>query len=141
MDRYFHAAAVLRALAEPAWLETFAALEHEAPIALVDAAFVLAHDAPRSAVRYPGHKALVEALAKRFGVPMFDQLAKWSAYVQIPDLRDAILTNLDDAALKKPFANEIRKVKALVEGSKTPPRDPSRIVAGMRSRGKKRDRR
>lgn len=144
MDRYFHAAAVLRALAEPAWLETFGVEEHEAPIALVDAAFVLAHDAPRSAVRYPGHKALVDALAiapralaKRFGVPMFDQMAKWSAYVQIPDLRTAILANLDDAALKKPFANELRKIKSLVEGSKTPPRDPSRIVQGMRSRGKK----
>ena len=148
MDRYFHAAAVLRALAEPAWLETFAASEHEAPLALLDAAFVLAHDAPRSAVRYPGHKALVDALAlapkallKRFGMPMFDLLSKWSTSVQIPDLRDAILANLEDSSMKKSFANEIRKVKALVEGSKTPPRDPSRIVQGMRSRGKKRDKR
>lgn len=148
MDRYFHAAAVINALSEPAWLETFTTDEHAGPLGLLDAAFILAHDAPRSAVRYPGHKTLVEALAKapralakRFGVPVFDLLSKWSAYVKIPDLRAAILANLDDTSMKKSFANEIRKVKDLVEGSKKPPRDPSRIVAGMRARGKKRDRR
>ncbi|MBX3234080.1 MAG: hypothetical protein KIT84_06530 [Labilithrix sp.] len=144
MDRYFHAAAVLRALADPSWLETFAPAEHAAPLALLDAAFVLAHDAPRSAVRYPGHKSLVEAIAiapraaaKRFGRPVFDLLARWSEGVKIPDLRAAILANLEDAAMKKPFAEEIKKVRALVEGSKAPPRDPTRIVPGMRQRGKK----
>jgi len=61
--------------------------------------------------------------------------------VRQADLRDAILANLDDSQLKKPFANEIRKIKELVESSKAPPRDPTKIIAGMRSRGKKRDRR
>jgi hypothetical protein len=82
-----------------------------------------------------------KAFAKRFGMAMFDQLAAWAPNVKMPELRDAILANLDDSQLKKPFANEIRKIKALVESSKAPPRDPSKIIAGMRSRGKKRDRR
>lgn len=148
MDRYFHAAAVLRALTDRTWLETFGQKEGELPIRLVDQAFHLAANAPRSDARYPGHKALVEVLAyapkafaKRFGMAMFDQMAEWAPTVKMPDLRDAILANLDDSQLKKPFANEIRKIKELVESSKAPPRDPTKIIAGMRSRGKKRDRR
>jgi hypothetical protein len=148
MDRYFHASAVIRALATTSWLETFGQKESELPIRLLDAAFQLAANAPRSDSRYPGHKSLVEALffvpkafAKRFGMPMFDQLAIWAPDVKMPELRDAILANLDDTHLKKPFANEIKKIKSLVEGSKAPPRDPTRLVQGMRSRGKKHDRR
>lgn len=148
MDRYFQATAVIRALTDRSWLETFAQSEGELPIRLLDAGFQLAANAPRSDARYPGHKALVEVLAyapkafaKRFGMPMFDQLATWSTDVKMPELREAILANLDDAQLKKPFANEIRKIKTLVEGSKAPPRDPTKLIAGMRSRGKKRDRR
>lgn len=147
MDRYFHAAAVILALSEPAWLETFAVDDHELPIDLLHAAFMLAHDAPRSAVRYPGHKALVEALrrapnafVKRFGVPMFDRLQVWAGGVKIPELRETILANIEDAQLKKPFADEIQALKQAVEESKKPPRDPSRIVGGMRGRGKKRGR-
>jgi hypothetical protein len=148
MDRYFQAAAVLRALSDRTWLETFGTKEHDVPLRLLDEAFELAANAPRSDARYPGHKALVEVLAyvpkafaKRFGMAMFDQLAAWAPNVKMPELRDAILANLDDSQLKKPFANEIRKIKSLVESSKAPPRDPSKIIAGMRSRGKKRDRR
>lgn len=147
MDRYHHAGAVILALAEPVWLETFAVDDHEGPIDLVDAAFVLAHEAPRSAERYPGHKALVEALGvapkallKRFGVPMFDQLGIWAKGVKVPELRAMILANVDDTQLKKPFATEIQRLKGLVEGSKKPPRDPSILRHGTRGRGKKRSR-
>jgi hypothetical protein len=147
MDRYFHAAAVIRALADPQWLETYPADDYHAPINLVHAAFVLAHDAPRSAVRYPGHKALVEALgwvptalAKRFGIPMFDRLRIWSEGVTVPELRQTILANLEDSQLKKPFREEIQSIRAAVEASKKPPRDPTRIVHGMRGRSKRRSR-
>lgn len=148
MDRYFHAAAVVRALAEPAWLEALEVDGHAAPIGLLHDAFVLAHDAPRSASRYPGHKALVEALgsapkalARRFGVPMFDRLGVWAAQVKVPELREAILSNLDDPRLKRPFGREIDRIKELVEASKTPPRDPTLLRHGMRGRGKKRSQR
>lgn len=148
MDRYFQAAAVLRALAVPSWLETFATGAHAPVIELLHAAFVLAHEAPRSAFRYPGHKALVEALgqvpkavARRFGASMYDQYKVWAGYVKIPELRDAILANLDDTQMKKSFGDEIKQVKELVEQGKTPPRDPTILRQGMRGRGKKHDRR
>lgn len=146
-DRYFHAAAVILALRDPAWLETFPVQSFEGPIDFVEASFRLVTNAPRSAARYPGYKALVEALGvvpnalcKRFGLPMFERLAALAEKLSQPELREAILKNLDDTQLKKPFAAEIKRVKDAVEGSKTPPRDPTRIVAGMRGRGKKRGR-
>ncbi|MDF2695505.1 MAG: hypothetical protein K0S65_3888 [Labilithrix sp.] len=148
MDRYFHAAAVLRALSEPTWLETYAYEEYDQPINLLHAAFVLAQEAPRSAFRYPGHKALVEALgwvpravAKRFSQQMFDRYGIWAESVKVPELRDAILQNIADPQMKKPFREEIARIRELVEASKGPPRDPTIIRQGTRGRGKKRDRR
>jgi hypothetical protein len=148
MDRYFHAAAVIRALAEPAWLETYAHDDYYQPINLLHAAFVLAQEAPRSAFRYPGHKALVEALgtvpravARRFSQQMFDRYAIWAEYVKVPELRDAILLNIADTQMKKSFREEIAQIRKLVEVSKGPPRDPTILRQGMRSRGKKRDQR
>ncbi|OJY25841.1 MAG: hypothetical protein BGO98_35160 [Myxococcales bacterium 68-20] len=148
MDRYFQAAAVIRALAEPTWLETFPHDAYYQPINLLHAAFMLAHDAPRSAFRYPGHKALVEALgsvpkavARRFSQQMFDRYAIWAEGGKIPELRDAILLNIDDTQMKKSFREEIKRIKELVETSKGPPRDPTIIRHGTRGRGKKRDRR
>jgi len=148
MDRYFHAAAVIRALSEPSWLDTFSHEDHERPLGLLDAAFVLAHEAPRSAFRYPGHKALVEALGwvpkavgRRFAQPMFERYADWAKRVTIPELREAILQNVADTQMKKAFGQEIKRVKELVEESKAPPRDPTIIRHGTRGRGKKRDRR
>jgi hypothetical protein len=148
MDRYFHAAAVILALAEPSWLETFPHDAADVPIRFLRAAFELAHDAPRSAFRYPGHKALVEALtstpkavARRFGPQMFDQYRAWAETVKIPELRDAIVANLADTQMKKAFGDQMKQVKDLVEQSKGPPRDPTIIRQGTRGRGKKRDRR
>jgi hypothetical protein len=148
MDRYFHAAAVLLALSQPIWLETISVEDYYAPINYLHDAFVLAHEAPRSAVRYPGHKALVAALktapmafARRFGVPVFDRLMIWAEHVKVPEMREVILANLEDSQLKRPFREEIKSIRAAVEASKKPPRDPTRLIEGMRSRGKKRGRR
>ncbi len=145
MDRYFHAAAVALAISQPSWLETFAATEHELPIQLLHQAFLLAHDAPRSAERYPGHKALIEALAvapglvaRRFPQPMFEQLATWAAYVKVPELRDAILQNIERPEFKKSWGDQIKHVQSLIEQGKAPPRDPTIIRHGTRGRGKKR---
>jgi hypothetical protein len=148
MDRYFHAAAVIRALAEPKWLETFPLEDYYQPINLLHFAFVLAHEAPRSAFRYPGHKALVEALgtvpravARRFSQQMFDRYAIWAEWVKIPELRAAILENIADPQMKRPFGDEIKRIKELIEEGKGPPRDPTIIRHGTRGRGKKRSRR
>jgi hypothetical protein len=144
MDRYFHAAAVILALEQPVWLETFAVADYHAPINLLHAAFILAHEAPRSAVRYPGHKALVEALehvpkaiGRRFGIPMFDRLQIWAEQVTVPEMREVILANLDDPQLNRSFGYEIKRIKQTIEAGKKPPRDPTRIVHGTRGRGRK----
>ncbi len=75
MDGYFHASTVLRAMAREPWLPKL----HEADpvIQRLDEAFALARDAPRAAARYPGHKALLEAL---LGVPPAGRCASACPY-------------------------------------------------------------
>ncbi|MBX3191992.1 MAG: hypothetical protein KF819_33685 [Labilithrix sp.] len=145
MDGFFQAAAVLLAMASPAWLP---ALDDAAlVVARLDEAYRLARDAPRSASRYPGHKALVDALslapgvlATRFGVPVFDRLVAWSD-TEMPELRGAIEANIASKKLAGRYAADIVRVRAALDASVPPPRDPTLIVHGMRSRGKKRSRR
>lgn len=144
MDGYFHAAAVLRALAREAWLSKL----HDVQGVLdrLDEAFVLARDAPRAAARWPGHKALLEALgaspglvAARFGVPVFDLLVRWAA-VQDPALRAAIEQTLRFKNLAGRFAPEIERVRAALEASLPPARNPDHDVGPTRNRSKSRKR-
>jgi hypothetical protein len=143
MDRYFHSAAVLRAMAEKRWLETFAS--SDVPMRTIAAAFDLAHDAPRSAFRYPGHKALVDALVlasqrflRRFPMPMFDQLQTWAERARVPELREVVRVCVTDPHTNRAPSPEAKRVLAALGESATPPRDPTRIVHGTRGRGKKR---
>jgi hypothetical protein len=143
MDRYFHAAAVLRAMAEKQWLETLAV--SDVPMRTIAAAFRLAHDAPRSAFRYPGHKALIDALVlaaqrflRRFPMPMFDQLRTWADEARVPELREVVRVCVTDPQTNRAPSPEAKRVLATLDGSATPPRDPTRIVHGTRGRGKKR---
>ncbi len=145
MDGYFQAAAVLVALADPAW--TNAIDDPADALDRLDEAFALARDAPRAAARWPGRKALVEALglapaalAARFGVPVFDRMIAWSNIEQ-PELREAIENNLKGAKLASRYADEVARVRAALEASLKAPRDAARIVKGMRGRGKKRGQR
>jgi hypothetical protein len=143
-DGYHQAAAVLLALSDPRWLS--ALKDQAAVLARLDEAFALARDAPRSAVRWPGWKALADALgtapgavAARFGVPVFDLLASW-AKVEMPELREAIEKNLRSKALAGRHGAEIERVRAALGASAPVPRDPTILVQGMRGRGKKRRR-
>ncbi len=144
MDGFFQAAAVLVAMSRPSWLD---AMNDAGPvIERLDEAYGLAKNATRSASRYPGHKALVEALgvapaalAGRFGVPVFDMLERW-AVTTIPELREAIASNLRGPKLAGRHAADIERVRAAVAKNTAPPRDPSIIVHGTRGRGKKRGR-
>ena len=84
MDGYFHAAAVLLALSRESWLSSIH--DADAVIARLDDAFALARDAPRAAARWPGYKALLDALgsvppliAPRFGAPVYGMLERWAA--------------------------------------------------------------
>lgn len=143
-DGFFHATAVLLAMANPAFLPHID--DAEAAIARLDEAYALAKNAPRSASRYPGWKALLDALAiapaalaGRFGVPVFDHLATW-ANTEMPELRAAIETTLTSQKLAARYMPEIKRVRAALAASLPPPRDPTLAVQGMRGRGKKRGR-
>ncbi|MGD0676170.1 MAG: hypothetical protein ABSC94_12165 [Polyangiaceae bacterium] len=145
MDGYFHAAAVVRALGEDSWL---VALRDPGPaLARLDEAFRLSRDAPRAAARYPGRKALVEALvstpgllALRLGVPVFDVLARWSA-VQDPELRDAIRSILSSRKLARRFGPELQGVRHALSVSEPPVRNPDHDVGPTRDRSRARRRR
>jgi hypothetical protein len=145
MDGFFQAAAALLALAQPNFLPTVD--DVDAALARLDEAYALAKNAARSASRYPGHKALVDALAiapaalaTRFGVPVFDHLVTWSN-TEMPELRGAIEKTIASGKLTSRYAPDIKRVRAALEASIPPPRDPTLAVQGMRSRGKKRNRR
>jgi hypothetical protein len=147
MGGYFHAAAVVRALARESWLST---LHNAAPVvARLDQAFEQTRDAPRAAARYPGRKALVEALglglgpiAVRFGVPIFEMLGRWAA-TSDPELRELVATILDEKRLESRFGAEVARVRAALDVSKPPVRNPdhdhgpSRDRSGARRRGRR----
>ncbi len=141
MDGLFHAAAVLRGLADNQWLTQIS--RGDEAIARMDEAYVLARDAQRAAARYPGHKALVEVLAStpravaaRFGVPVFDMLIRWTATKE-PFLRDAIEKNLIGSRMAGRFAPEVERVRAAMKSTTAPPRNPDHYFGPTRGRGKK----
>jgi hypothetical protein len=146
MDGYFHAAAVVRALTQDAWLTKLH--DAEGTIRRLDEAFELARNAPRAAARYPGHKALLEALqavlprvAVRFGVPVFDMWSRWGA-VSDPALRELVGAALADSKLAGRFRSELDRVRQAIGASEPPPRNPdhdfgpSRDRSGARRRGR-----
>jgi hypothetical protein len=145
MDGYFHAAAVLRALENPAFLG--AARDAPAVVARFDAAFTLLRDAPRAAARWPGHKALVEVLstapaaaALTLGAPIFDMLERW-AQVTDPVLRDAVRQILDSRRLRGRFGAEVDRVARALAASAAPVRNPDHDVGRTRDRSGHRRRR
>jgi hypothetical protein len=144
MDGYFHAAAVLRALALDAWLGTLQ--DAGAVVARLEQAFALAQDAPRAAARWPGHKELLLALegttpsiAARFGVPIFDMLARWSA-AKDPVLRETIAKAIGSQKLKGRYRAEIDRVLRALEDTRPAPRNPDHDVGRTRDRSRKRRR-
>jgi hypothetical protein len=144
MDGFFHAALVLEALSDAKWLARIAT--PEAVIERLDEAFTLARDAPRAAARYPGYKALLEALAKapaeaaaRFGVPVFDLLERWSA-VKDPVLREIVEKSASAPRLAGRYADAVARVRAALASTTPPRRDPRSYVGPTRGRGRKRAR-
>jgi hypothetical protein len=142
MDGYFHAAAIVRALAHENWLPHL----HDATIVTMrlDEAFTLAKDAPRAAARYPGRKALIDALsispgliAGRFGVRIFELFEKWSKVVD-PDLRVAIEKMISSKTLLSRYRDDVLRVEAAMKASAPVARDPRSYVGPTRQRGKKR---
>ena len=138
MDGYFHAAAVVRALARETWLTQLH--QPDAAILRLDEAFVLVRDAPRAAARYPGHKALLEALhegpprvALRFGVPVFDLWNRWAA-VKDPVLRALVAKLASDGKLAGRFRPELERVRAALAATAPPVRNPDHDHGPSRDR-------
>ena len=145
MDGYFHAAAVLRALAHDTWLPSLH--DVDAVVARLDEAFTLVKEAPRAAARWPGHKALMDALrasppvvALRFGVPVFDMLCRW-ATVTDPPLREVVSTIASAPRLAGRFAPEVARLRAALAATAPAPRNPDHDVGPTRDRSKSRRRR
>jgi hypothetical protein len=145
MDGFFQAAAALLGMAQPNFLPKID--DQDTALARLDEAFALAKNAARSTARYPGRKALIDALsiapgafAARFGVPVFDHLVTWSNS-EDPELRGAIEASIKSDKLASRYAPELKRVRAALAAALPPPRDPTMAVQGMRGRGKKRDRR
>jgi hypothetical protein len=139
MDGYFHAAAVLHAMSREPWLSALHA--PEGVVARLEDALVLVREAPRSAARYPGHKSLIEALARtpialalRFGVPVFDVLVRWTSSSD-PTLRDLLGALVGDKKLAGRFAPELARMRLALESSQPPPRNPDHDFGPSRDRG------
>jgi hypothetical protein len=141
MDGLFHASAVLRAMTRSRWLVT---LNDGAAVgSLLDQAFDLMREAPRSASRSPGYKDLLEALsfapadlAHRFGVAILDRLVGWGSTKE-PKLRDAIAANLKSTRLVARHGPELEKIRQSLANSAPVRRDPTTYVGPTRARGKK----
>ena len=141
MDGYFHAAAVLRAVSDPKWLTRIGTAK--VVIDRLDEGFELAKNAPRAVSRYPGFKSLIEVLtvapaeaAARFGVPVFEMLARWST-TKDPALREIVEKVLSAPKLAGRFAEEVTRARAALTATEAPRRDPRSYVGPTRGRGKK----
>lgn len=139
MDGFFHAAAVLRALVSPAWLTKVD--DAEAACALLDAAFQTLSDAARSAARYPGFKALVDAfraapepLVLRFGEPVLAVLEA-RASCKDPHLRELVVSSITAAKVGARFPDAVGRVRAAFKATDKPVRDPRSLPRPTRKRG------
>jgi hypothetical protein len=144
MDGYFHAAAVVRALGQDAWLSTLR--EPQPVVERLDEAYALVRDAPRAAARWPGHKALLDALATspaaiaaRLGVPILDMLTRWAA-ARDPALREIVAAAIQSRRLAGRLGPEVRRVEAALQASKAAPRNPDHDHGPSRDRSKNRRR-
>ncbi|HEY8090064.1 MAG TPA: hypothetical protein VIF09_19520 [Polyangiaceae bacterium] len=144
MDGYFHAAAVVRALAVDTWAT--ALKDPTGVVARLDEAFRLALDAPRAAARWPGHKALLAALtdcvpvvAVRFGVPVFDAVAAWAS-TKDPVMREVVASITRSKRFAGRLAGEAARVERALAATKAPPRNPDHDFGPSRDRSKARRR-
>ncbi|HXX67244.1 MAG TPA: hypothetical protein VEK07_08685 [Polyangiaceae bacterium] len=142
MDGYFHAAAVLEALGRDPWLSRVQ--DAAGAIRRLDEAFDLARRSPRAAARFPGRKALVEALSRapvglavRFGPPVFEALIRWAA-TDDPELRGVLSGILAEGRLISRFGQDVQRVRRALDATRPPTRNPDHDVGSTRDRSKRR---
>jgi hypothetical protein len=144
MDGFFHAACVLTALSHAQWLD----VTHNAELAverLHDAA-ELVRNATRSSMRYPGYKALLDALraapgplASRHGVRVLDEVRRWTTLGNV-DLREAATAAVKNTKTESRFGDAVTKIKESRDAHVPIPRDGKKVEGPTRRRGKKRGR-
>ncbi len=139
MDGYFHAAAALGALGIAGFLD--ATKDAAEVTARLHEGFMLVKDANRSASRYPGHKALMDALlvvppklARRYPSEIVAEVDVW-ATVKDPALRT--LAHGVAKGLRARYGEEAERIAASLQRTKPIPRDPTLFVHGTRGRGRK----
>ncbi len=142
MDGFFHAANVLTALCDAAWRnETHDA----APVVarLHEAAELIRH-ATRSSMRYPGYKALLDALRKapsllasRHGGVVLEEVHRWTQLGNV-DLREAATAAVRDDKTKSRFGDAVNEIYKARDAAVPVPRDGKKVDLPTRKRGKRR---
>ena len=142
MDGFFHAAAVLTALVAPAWLHQ----THDPALATLrlHEGAELIREAPRSAMRYPGYKALLDALraapkhlAQRHGGGVLDEVKRWTEIGSV-DLRELAMEAVRDEKTKARFLTHVTAVHESRDANVPVPRDGKKVDKPTRKRGKHR---
>ncbi len=139
LEGYFHAASVLIALTNQDWLGK---LSDGAPVAeALKRAFDLADAASRAAERYPGYKALVDAIEKsiaplalRFGEPVLTVVAGF-ARTRNPHLRSMVVRALADKKIRARLPAELLVAEKALAAATPAPRDPRSASGPTRKRG------
>ncbi len=139
VEGYFHASVLLDALVSPAWMPKVD--DAAAVVDVLTRAFDLADEAPRSAARWPGYKALtasieksIAPLALRFGEPILAAAAGF-ARTRDPHLREMVVRSLDDKKLRSRFPSELSQALGTLSAAKKPLRDPRAADRPTRKRG------
>lgn len=144
MDGYLQAHVVLQALADKDILTRIPS--SEAILERLTEAFVLADSSPRAQERSQGLRALRGGLPAQISIfaARFPEVFGWlerQTQAARPESREVVAGAI--AALRKSSwpDSAAAALTAKLAASAPPPRDPSRIVAGTRKRGKGRHRR
>ncbi len=142
MDGFFHAANVLTALSDPAWRNE----THDAApvIARLHEAAELIRHATRSSMRYPGYKALLDALrtapallASRHGGVVLEEVHRWTSLGNV-DLREASTAAVSDEKTRSRFGDAVKEIQKSRDAAVPVPRDGKKVDLPTRKRGKRR---
>jgi len=138
-DGYLQAHVALGALADRTLLTTLPSAEPV--LARLDEAFRLADESPRAAERAQGMRTLRQGLPAQIAAfaMRYPETLQWlekKTRATRPETREVVALAI--AALRRTVVSDVEaeRLAALLASSGKPPRDPSRIVAGTRKRGR-----
>jgi len=140
-DGYFHAATVVQALGVREWQA--AITDDDEAVLRVHEAFDLLKTAQRAAARYPGHKALVEALVRtvpqlvlRFGPGILREL-ELRAASKDPDIRAIVEKVIAGTHIRSRFPEDHAAISKVLGNMAPKARDPGKELRPTRKRGRR----